>query len=401
MAASANPLTSKAKAPVSIRDKWRTKTNYRAKRVTGYAPIAFAMVVEVGRLTTGKATQLLYVILTASLGQIVKPDQPFKESASDLRTADLAQLCGCDERTIQRELGDLARRNIIAWDQSKKGWNNVTPLFRSWASLPDYQAAPVAEPDPEPDDEDEPPAEDPAAPSGVRTVITSKPVRCSPGKPSKPVKVECGISSLQFLDDIDSEFSAVVEPGGTLLVSRRSWKHSDGVRGLKQAKDLDAVPRQGCRGNEPKGGRRNSETQQSKANGRRENSRGSVTPAVQHPRADELSALFDPILLEHCHKSLSGDTIALRAACEAIGDTEHKFLVDVVSERAQRRVSSPRAAVAICIEIAGNWQKVKNLPASQQKFKAPLSKSEARDEKALQMLKALNAARRGKRNGAA
>ena len=244
MAAHANPLATK-KAPVSIRDKWRTKTNYRAKRVTGYAPIAFAMVVEVGRLTSGKSTQLLYVILAASLGQIVKPDQPFQESASDLRTSDLAQLCQCDERTIQRELSDLARRKVIAWDQSKKGHNNVTPLFRSWISLPDYQPAPVAEPDPEP--EDEPVPEDPTLPNSTRTVITSKPVRCSPGKPSKPVKVSCGISAMQFQDDAGAEFSAVVT-GGTLLVTRRSWKASDGVGGLKQSKDLDAVPRQGLSG---------------------------------------------------------------------------------------------------------------------------------------------------------
>jgi hypothetical protein len=365
MAASANPLTSKAKAPVSIRDKWRTKTNYRAKRVTGYAPIAFAMVVEVGRLTTGKATQLLYVILTASLGQIVKPDQPFKESASDLRTADLAQLCGCDERTIQRELGDLARRNIIAWDQSKKGWNNVTPLFRSWASLPDYSAGPVPEPDPEPGDE--PPPEDPAAPAdAVRTVLTVKPVRCVPGKPSKPVKVSCGITSLQFLDDIASEFSAVVEPGGTLLVSRRSWRAKDGVRGLKQAKDLDAVPRQGCRGNgenstgKPgkKGGR--GDRTRAQSSGRR-SGLADFTPAVIHPRADELSALFDPFLLHSCNKSLSGDSVALLAACEAIQDTDPQFLKERVVERAKRRLVVTHV-LPLCREIAHNWKRAKDLP---------------------------------------
>ena len=57
--------------------------------------------------------------------------------------------------------------------------------------------------------------------------------------------------------------------------------------------------------------------------------------------------------------------MALRAACEAIGDVNSQFLVERVTERAERKISGPRAAVAICIEIAGNWQKVKNLPASQ------------------------------------
>ncbi len=270
-----------------------------------------------------------------------------------MRTADLAELCDCDERTVTRELGDLARRKIIAWDQSgKKGWNNITPLFRSWISLPDYQPAPVAEPDPDP--EDEPVPEDPAAPNSTRTVITSKPVRCSPGKPSKPVKVSCGISAMQFQDDTGAEFSAVVT-GGTLLVTRRSWKASDGVGGLRQAKDLDAVPRQGCRGNERDTGAKSK---------RKETRVQSSIPPVS-PRAAELSALFDPILLRSCGKSLSGDSVALLAACEAIGDVNSQFLVERVTERAERRISGPRAAVAICVEIAGNWQKVKNLPASQ------------------------------------
>ncbi|MGA2150854.1 MAG: hypothetical protein ABSG48_01685 [Geobacteraceae bacterium] len=142
MATATNPL-SKPQKSTTLAAKWRAKTNYRSKRFTGYAPISFAMVVEAGRLTAGKATQLLYVILTASLGQFTKPDEAFMESAVDLKTSDLAELCGCDERTIQRELGDLARRKVIIWDQSKKGVNNVKPLFRTWESLPDYKPGPV------------------------------------------------------------------------------------------------------------------------------------------------------------------------------------------------------------------------------------------------------------------
>src|SRR5271163_1630449 len=129
-----NPKPSKPRKPVSVREKWRAKTNYKPPRFTGFAPISFAMVAEVGRLTAGKATQLLYVSLTASLGQIVKKEQAFKEIAADLRTLELAELCNCDERTVQRELGDLAHRKVILWEQSKKGVNTITPLFRTWAS---------------------------------------------------------------------------------------------------------------------------------------------------------------------------------------------------------------------------------------------------------------------------
>jgi hypothetical protein len=334
----------------------------RMRAETGWARFQKALVPEINRITNPTGGRVLSLLYVKAAGRVVPARKPVMDTTEPLSPEQIAEICYLDLRTVQRELDKMVERNIIEQTQVKKGRYEFRLLWDTWRQVKDYAPDPlIALPKPEPDDEDEPPAEDPAAPSGVRTVITSKPVRCSPGKPSKPVKVECGISSLQFLDDIDSEFSAVVEPGGTLLVSRRSWKHSDGVRGLKQAKDLDSVPRQGCRGNEPKGGRRNSETQQSKAGGRRENSRGSVTPAVQHPRADELSALFDPILLEHCHKSLSGDTIALRAACEAIGDTDPQFLIDCVTERGKRKLLVTHI-LPLCREIAHNWKKAKTLP---------------------------------------
>jgi hypothetical protein len=385
MATAAQPPL-QSKPPVSVRDKWRSKTNYKAKRLTGYAPISFAMVAEVGRLSAGKATQLLYVILSASLGRIVRPDEPFKENAENLKTSELSELCGCDERTIQRELTDLKRRSLIAWEQSKKGWNNITPLFRSWASLPDYKAGPVEEPEPE---AEQPAENDPAKAAGERTVLTAKPVRCAPGRPSKPIKVPCGIVTLQFLDDIASEFSAVVEPGGALLVSRRTWKASDGVVGLpnsvKQTKEMDAVPRQGCRGNGNSQERIEGEKRiegeqvtggQSSPGGRGSQSRQGIPPVQKqarqpqpditsyHPRSKELADLFDPFLLKSCGKSLSGDHTALLAACEAIQDTDHDFVVKCVVDRAARPISGPRAAVAICKEIAHNWKKAKDLPAA-------------------------------------
>jgi hypothetical protein len=341
-----------SKKKISVRDRWRGKTNYKPRRFTGYAPISFAMVAEVGRLTTGKATQLLYVILTASLGQIVKPDESFNERACDLRTAELAELCGCDDRTIQRELTDLKRRSLILWEQTKKGVNQVTPLFRGWASLPDFRPGPVEEPKIEPEvSSDEEIAKDPN-----RTEVTRRPVHVAAGKRSKAIPVTCGVASIQFeASNFDAECSAVVQ-GGVLLVTLAGW-----VNGLLNQKEINAKPRHGCRiftdGSEANQVNTGGQSSQ-KGRGRQSNG----TSPVQHPRAAELCSLFDSFLLKSCGKSLSGDSVALLAACEAIQDVDHDFLVKVVVERASRPISSPRAAVAICKEVAHNWKKAKGLP---------------------------------------
>jgi len=377
MATATNPL-SKPQKSTTLAAKWRAKTNYRSKRFTGYAPISFAMVVEAGRLTAGKATQLLYVILTASLGQFTKPDEAFMESAVDLKTSDLAELCGCDERTIQRELGDLARRKVIIWDQSKKGVNNVKPLFRTWESLPDYKPGPVGEPVTE--DEPEPEPED-AKKDATVTKLTAKPVHVGAGKTSKPIKVECGVESISFATTLDADFSAVVE-GGRLLVSAvPKWEPANGVNGLLQTNGIDEKPRQGCRGFVPtttpvkqvSGG-------QSSQKGRGAQSKIGTSP-VQHPRAGELSELLDPFLLRSCQKSLSGDLACLQSACDAIEDVPHDWLVKAVVERAARPINSPRTAVLILREITHNWRKTKDLPPGKRDLTAQEIKAMVDEDK--------------------
>jgi hypothetical protein len=257
----------------------------------------------------------------------------------------------------------------------------VRLLFMDWPSLPAYQAGPMAEPDA--DDLEETKEEEKAKVAGERTVLTAKPVRCAPGKLSKPVKIPCGVASLQFVDDIDSEMSAVVEPGGILVVSRKTWQASDSVTGLKKTKGISEKPRQGCRGIPNCNSGTEGETRiegeqvtggQSSPQGGGSQSRQGIPPVQKqarqpqpditsyHPRSKELADLFDPFLLKSCGKSLSGDHTALLAACEAIQDTDHDFVVKCVVDRAARPISGPRAAVAICLEIAHNWHRRKNMP---------------------------------------
>jgi hypothetical protein len=339
--------------PVSIRDKWRAKTNYNKKRFSGYAPISFAMVAEIGRLTAGKATQLLYVILTASLGTIVKETEEFNERACDLKTSDLADLCGCDDRTIQRELGDLSRRNVIAWDQSKKGVNNVTPLFRSWFSLPDYKPAPMLEPEPEA--EDESPEDDAAANPKVITHLTKSPVYVKAGKKSKRIPIECGVAAIewQVKGKVDAECSAVVQDGVLRVILEGKWDRESFKNETLEQKGIDSKMRQGCRISP-------NSTESKRTKGERGTKGEQVR--VSHPRAEELSSLFDPLLLKSCGKSLSGDPSMLLAACEAIGQADHDYLVKCVIDRAERELKLVHVK-AVCREIAHNWEKSKGMPA--------------------------------------
>ena len=323
-------------------------------------------VVARAKTIRGQGTGVLGMKLIGE-GQFTKPDEAFMESAVDLKTSDLAELCGCDERTIQRELGDLARRKVIIWDQSKKGVNNVKPLFRTWESLPDYKPGPVGEPVTE--DEPEPEPED-AKKDATVTKLTAKPVHVGAGKTSKPIKVECGVESISFATTLDADFSAVPK-----------WEPANGVNGLLQTNGINEKPRQGCRGFVPTatpvkqvfGG-------QSSQKGRGAQSKIGTSP-VQHPRAGELSELLDPFLLRFCQKSLSGDPTCLQSACEAIEDVPHDWLVKAVVERAARPINSPRTAVLILREITHNWRKTKDLPSGKRDLTAQEIKAMVDEDK--------------------
>ena len=374
MGSLAQPKPPESKRPVSVRDRWRAKTNYGAKRITGFAPITFAMVAEIGRLTNGKATQLLYVILAASLGQIVAKDEAFKESAADLRTGDLAELCGCDERTIQRELGDLKQRKLILWEQTKKGVNSITPLFRSWKSLSDYKPAPVLEPDPEP--EDEPVQDDPAQNAKQTVQITKDPVFVRAGRKSKRFPVVCGVSDFEceVKGTLDAECSAVVKDGVLRVTLEAKWDGKTLGNATLQQKGIEEKPRHGCRisPNEQRG---------KQTKGERRNEGENVSQL--HPRAAELCKLFDPLILKWCGKTLSGDSQALLKACSAIGDTPGDVLVsELMKERAGREIK-PLHVAAICKEIEHNWKAGKGLPRKKDLTREDIDAMIAAERKAL------------------
>jgi hypothetical protein len=324
-----SPAVPKSSKPVSALDSLRARTNYAPKRYSGYAPIPVAALAEIPRLSSGAAcTHLLLMIFAHSVGERVKETEAFQETTGDLTTAQLVEECHCDERTIQREILGLAQRKLITYTQRKKGIWRITLLFRNWASLPDYKPGPTLEPGVE-----ETAAEDQDATAKAQTVtrLTDKPISVRAGGASRKLKIPVGVSDIWCKSNLDIHFEAVIQ-GGSLLVNfiGPQFKAQAGNGLLKQQ-------------------------------GIQDNNRH--TRRVEHPRAAEVERLFDPLMLGiRGGRSLSGDAICFQQACEALGDVDHDYLVHYVNVRAKRDISSPKAAVGICRDVARDWQKSKNLP---------------------------------------
>jgi hypothetical protein len=322
----ATPKTSKA--PISARDRLRARTNYGPRRFTGFAPVPLACFADIPRLSSGAACQqLLYLSLALSLGQRVQENQPFCEVTEERTTAEWAELCGCDERTFQREILGLAQRRVIEYKQRKKGVWEITPLFRTWDKLEDYKPGPTPEPEPEPEpDEDQ----DAAAKQATITRLTEKPVAVRAGGVSRKIKAECGISDIQVSSNLDIHFEAVVQGGSLHLKFIGPQFKAESGNGLQKTKGIQANGRHGRR--------------------------------ILHPRAPEVAGLFDPFVYRSCQKTLSADESAWKECCELVSDVPNTLLVKQVVERAARPINSPRACIAICREIAANYEKSKNLP---------------------------------------
>jgi hypothetical protein len=93
---------------------------------------------------------------------------------------------------------------------------------------------------------------------------------------------------------------------------------------------------------------------------------------VEHARAAELVKLFDPILAGSHAAVLSNDPVSLRAACEAVADCDHDFLVKFVVQRASCPVKSPKHVARICGDALKSWQtgvSAVGLPGSEPKRK--------------------------------
>lgn len=352
--------------PKSGPEKLRAQSDYDSEK--GYAPLYHSMLADWPRISRGHTADILMmIVLSKSLGRSVKKGEARQQATPALKLTELAELCRCDLRSIQRELKDFQTRGIASVEDAKRGEVIITLLYRSWEALPDYAPPPpvrvasfLANLDISTGEEvEEAENSEEQAKDSAPTHITRKPVRVKAGGSSKALKVECGVKTLRYeiSGPVDVEFEAVVKQGELLVTSRVS---EEAIREAKignarynEINDLNSPARHGCREQESK-------------SGRREQNSHRRTESEIHPRAVELCEVFDPLLAKWQSRLLCMDPVALKAACEAIADTDPNFLIEFLnkgsSPRASREIKSPKHVAAICQEARKTWKKHGTLP---------------------------------------
>lgn len=332
-------------------ERLRASSDYDTEK--GYSPFFHAFLADLPRISSGNScTLMLLTLWTKSAGRGVQKGQPRAEWTLPLSVVDLAQICRCDARTVERELAALDKRGIAEIRRPAKGEIEARLNYRTWEVLPDYKSAVVEIPatdeaaaDPQTVDETKP---------GNQRVTGKKPVRLAAGTVSKAFPVSCGVRSFRHKAEgpVDMEFSCVIQAGELLVVSRfpDDWKEKV-AKSIPRSNGINentSFPRHGCRDG--------SEVVPPNV--------GSVIPTkktVNHPRAAELVKLFDPILARSASRLLSGDFDSLTAACLAVSDCDHDFLVHFAVQRAERPVKSPLHVKTICSEALASWKASKVL----------------------------------------
>src|ERR1035437_5579655 len=124
--------------PQSLRERSRASSDYDTEK--GYAPFFHAFLADWGRLSSGHVSDMLFMaVLSKSLGRSVRKGEPRPTSTAPLLVSDLTELCGCDERSIQRELAGWQARKVAKVTPEGKGVVSIELLYRTWEALPHYK----------------------------------------------------------------------------------------------------------------------------------------------------------------------------------------------------------------------------------------------------------------------
>lgn len=345
-AARPSKLNQYGRDPLSPSERLRASSDYDTEK--GYSPFFHAFLSDLPRLSSGNSCTLLLLTLWAkSAGRGNKKGEPRPEWTLSLSLEDLAQICCCDVRTVERELAGIDKRGLAEIRRPGKGEVEARLKYRDWESLPNYKSAVVEMPTGE--DDTEPLADQDESKPGNQRVTGRKPVRLPAGHISKAFPVSCGVKTFKHKAEgpIDLEFSCVIQAGELLVVSKVSDEslqkfaisnpRSNGIN------DNTSFPRHGCRG-------------ESEAIPTNEGRSVSPQKRVTHPRAAELVKLFDPILAKSAARLLSMDSASLLAACDAVADCDHDYLVHFSILRAERPVKSPLTIKTICAEALASWR---------------------------------------------
>lgn len=308
-------------------EKLAARTNY--DKGEGWSAVPFAGLAHLMNLSSGEVCLKFILMVNAALSSGNRSPKEAWAAWTDERTSqEWADLCQVNVRDIQRQIGELQARGMIAVKQVKKGTlvkYAISLLYRKWGTLESYavwKRKQVVVIDESLTEEAE--DEVPAVISKDAVHLTKKPQRIGPGRSSRAVPVNVGVSSFRF-QSADSRLDLVhvaVIQSGCLIVSVASEKSEGKAKGEQNKNDTHVadVPANG-------GSTKGESPRQSSNNHRLQ------LPPVVHPRAPELVKLFDPLLAQSAARLLSGDSKSLQAACEAVGDCEHDYLVKFVIQR--------------------------------------------------------------------
>jgi hypothetical protein len=359
MSALPNPLHTEKKGPAQAKrpaklnpygrdpglpsERLRASSDYDTEK--GYAPMYHAFLADLPRLTSGGSCTLLVItLLSKSLGRGVAKGKPREDWTLALLVEDLAQICRCDVRTVERELTSLEKRGLAEIRRPGKGEVEARLRYRDWEGLPDYQSAVVKMPKADPEAVDDSKADN-------QRVTGNKPVRLAAGALSKVFPLSCEVKTFRYKLEgpVDADISCVIQAGEILVTSRfpDDWREkvANAIPRSNGINENTSFPRHGCREEAPK--------------------LAPKPPAltVDHPRAAELIKIFDPLLAAGHVALLSSDLSSLSSACSAIQDCDHNYLVKFAMQRAARKIGSPRSVVAICTEALQSCQASLTAPA--------------------------------------
>lgn len=336
--------------------KLAARTNY--EKGEGWCAFPFAAFADLLKLSSGEVCWRFIMAVNAALSSGSRTPKEAWGAWSDERTSqEWADGCLVNVRDIQRQITELQERGMIAVKQVRKGSlvkYSVSLLYRKWGELEPYavwkrkQVVPIDEALGE-EVEDETPAV--ISKDAVR--LTKKPQRIGPGRSSRVVAVNVGVSSFRF-QSADSRLDLVhdtVIQSGCLIVSVASQESEGKAKGEENKNDTHVA------GLPPNRGNRKSETPRQS----NENRKLQSPVSGDHPRAAELVKLFNPILARSGSRLLSGDPDSLNAACSAVADCDHDFLAHFAVQRAERPVKSPLHVKTICAEALASWKASKVL----------------------------------------
>jgi len=330
-------------------DKLRARTDYG--RGDGWSAFPHAAFVDLCKLSSGEVCFrfVLAVNISLSSGSARSPKEAWASWSEFHSSQEWADLCSVNVRDIQRQLTELQDRGIIGVKQIRQSGAvkySVSLLYPKWGEIDSYAvwkrrqvvaideaAAELAE------------DEAPAVVSKDAVKLTRAPQTIRPGRASRAIKVNVGVSELSFQNDsttIDAAFQAVVT-SGRLVVSATFKKGESEAKG----EDKGNAARHGCRAVPTNEGIQNTPI------------RGELV--VSHPRLAELVKIFDPILAASHAPLLSENFKALQSACEAVQDCDHDYLVKFAIQRAERQVKSPLYVKSICAEALASWKASKVL----------------------------------------